>query len=132
MIRFNIEINYLTQIVNYLDETPKGMSKIFVIADLTDTPGKFINHLKFYIDNQKHFENFRDITFNDDYTKIRVEEVPKSYYYNETDDQVVFAYHGQRPANKSFVELTQSQAQSIAKVRNKKIIEASLICDVEN
>lgn len=117
---FNIEIDYLTKLLDYLLDLPDGMSKIHVIDDLSDTPGKFIHHVKFYLDNRDYVEDFRDITFNEEYTKIRVEERIKYFYQHEPTSELVFTYKA-IPESRDFTPLEPKQAQSIARARSIKI-----------
>lgn len=69
-----IDLEYVQKMKDFFNSLPIGEIKDYVVRDLTDNPVKFVTNVKFYITNKEFIKDYRDVTFNDDLTKIRIEE----------------------------------------------------------
>jgi len=62
-----IDTNYLNSIISYFE---KNRNKKKYVSDLTKTPVKFIEHVKYYIDIRTR--EFPDVHFSDDFTILYI------------------------------------------------------------
>jgi len=78
-----IDSTYLTKITNYIINLPdkkylyeskpsKTKDAKLYVHELTTTPQRFIEHVKFYIDNRTNRVVMPDVYFNDDFTVLYV------------------------------------------------------------
>lgn len=66
-----IDQDYFNGLVEFFTDFYEN-GKIYTVRELTDHPKKFITHVKHYIDNRHSIDGYVDVSFNNDYSKIRI------------------------------------------------------------
>lgn len=66
-----IDFSYLNDIIMFFHD---NYNRKFRVIDLTKYPDKFITHVKHYIDNRHRIIDYVDVSFNSDYTKIKIHD----------------------------------------------------------
>jgi len=52
----------------------KNQGKTYTVKELSTNPVKFIDHVKEYVDNRHIIKEYVDVSFDDNYTKIKIHE----------------------------------------------------------
>lgn len=71
LLWMKIDEKYLVELHTFFKE---NQNKRFNVEDLTDHPQKLINHIKFYIDLRYLISDYIDVSFNNEYTKLKIHE----------------------------------------------------------